>query len=80
MERRIAAIVAADLVGCSSLMAEDEAGTITAVSNLLTATVEPLVSRHGGCIVKLMGDGVLAKFASAVDAVTCPMEWQETIS
>jgi adenylate cyclase len=63
MERRLAAIVAADLVGNSSLMAEDEAGTITAVSNLLTATVEPLVSRHGGHIVKLMGDVVRAVVA-----------------
>ncbi len=80
MERRLAAIVAADLVGYSRLMGEDEAGTIAAVSRLLKATVDPLVSRHRGRIVKLMGDGVLAEFASVVDAVACATEWQQTIS
>jgi len=80
VERRLAAIVAADLVGYSRLMGEDEAGTISAVSHLITATIEPLVTRHGGRIVKLMGDGILAEFASVVDAVKCSIEWQELIS
>jgi len=74
VERRLAAIVAADLVGYSRLMGEDEAGTISAVSHLITATIEPLVTRHGGRIVKLMGDGILAEFASVVDAVKCSIE------
>ncbi len=80
MERRLAAIVAADLVGYSRLMSEDEAGTISAVSHLISTTVEPLVARHGGRVVKLMGDGILAEFASVVDAVACSIEWQEKVS
>lgn len=80
MERRLAAIVAADLVGYSRLMGEDEAGTISAVSRIFLTIIEPLVSRHGGRIVKLMGDGVLAEFASVVGAVACSLEWQDSVS
>lgn len=77
MERRLAAIVAADLVGYSALMEQDEAGTLSAVSRVLETTIEPVISGHNGRIVKLMGDGVLAEFASVLDAVKCAVLWQE---
>ena len=80
MERRLAAIVAADLVGYSKLMGEDEAGTLSALSRLTKDLIEPLITEHHGRIVKLMGDGILAEFASVVDAVTCAIAWQERIA
>ncbi|MGI9351398.1 MAG: adenylate/guanylate cyclase domain-containing protein, partial [Rhizobiaceae bacterium] len=79
MERRLAAILAADVVGYSKLMAEDEAGTLAAVSGIITKLVEPLVVKNNGRIVKLMGDGILAEFGSALDAVGCAILWQEKI-
>jgi len=80
MERRLAAIVAADLVGFSKLMEEDEAGTLSTLSRLIKELIEPLVSEHRGRIVKLMGDGILAEFGSVVDAVTCATAWQERVA
>ena len=77
MERRLAAIVAADLVGYSRLMGEDEAGTLATLSDLFKTVIDPLITRHNGRIVKLMGDGVLAEFASVVDAVNCAIAWQD---
>jgi hypothetical protein len=68
MERRLAAIVAADVVGYSRLMQADEAGTHAALKARRT-TMQPLIARHRGRIVKLMGDGVLIEFASAVHAI-----------
>jgi len=55
VERRLAAIVAADLVGYSKLMGEDEAGTLSALSRLTKDLIEPLITEHHGRIVKLMG-------------------------
>jgi TolB-like protein len=80
LERRLAAILAADLVGYSVLMGEDEAGTLSAVSDVITELVTPLVAEHHGRVVKLMGDGILAEFASVVDAVSCAVAWQERMA
>ena len=79
MERRLAAILAADVVGYSRLMGADEAGTLTALRALLKDLIEPTLQRHHGRIVKLMGDGVLAEFASVVDAVSAAVEIQEAV-
>ena len=69
MERRLAAIFAADVVGYSRLIRADEDATIAAFKALRAELVEPCLSEHSGRIVKLMGDGILAEFASVVDAV-----------
>ena len=76
VERRLAAILAADVVGYSRLMGADEAGTLAAMRTLRKDTIEPLVASHRGRIVKLMGDGLLVEFASVVDAVGCALAWQ----
>ena len=76
MERKLAAILAADVVGYSRLMGEDEAGTIAALKALRTDTIEPLIASHRGRVVKLMGDGLLVEFQSVVDAVSCAIAWQ----
>jgi adenylate cyclase len=74
--RRLAAILAADVVGYSRLMERDEVGTLAALKERRRAIVDPLVKKHRGRIVKLMGDGVLIEFASAVNAVECAVELQ----
>ncbi len=79
-QRRLAAIVAADVVGYSRLMGEDEAGTLTALRALRTELFAPAVVDHNGTIVKSMGDGWLVEFASLVDAVTCAIEVQERLA
>jgi TolB-like protein len=79
MERRLAAILAADVVGYSKLIGDDEAGTLAAFKTLRTGFVEPLVAEHRGRVVKLLGDGFLVEFASAVDAVNCAVAWQKDI-
>src|SRR5262249_38159017 len=76
MERRLAAILAGDVVGYSRLVQADEAGTVVALKARRTTILEPLTARHRGRIVKLMGDGVLMEFASAVNAVECAVELQ----
>ncbi|MEQ8967480.1 MAG: adenylate/guanylate cyclase domain-containing protein [Azospirillaceae bacterium] len=76
MTRRLAAILAADVVGYSSKMEADEDRTFDAVRTLFDSTVEPSVARHGGRIVKRMGDGLLAEFASVVDALVCAVSIQ----
>jgi adenylate cyclase len=76
LERRLAAVLAADVVGYSRLMGEDEAGTLAALKAVRTELIEPLIAAHRGRIVKLMGDGILAEFQSAVDAVDCAVAWQ----
>lgn len=77
MERRLAAILAADVVGYSRLIGADEAGTLTELNAILKDVVEPTLKRHRGRVVKLMGDGLLAEFASVVDAVTAAVEIQK---
>jgi adenylate cyclase len=78
--RRLAAILSADVVGYSRLMAIDEAGTLGRLKALRHAVIDPLIARHNGRIVKLMGDGALVEFASVVDAVACAMEVQKSVS
>src|SRR5262245_55584521 len=75
-QRRLAAILAADVVGYSRLMQRDEAGTLAALTARREQILQPVVARHHGRIVKLMGDGVLVDFASAVNAVECAVELQ----
>jgi adenylate cyclase len=78
--RRLAAILAADVVGYSRLMEHDEAGTLAALKERRTGILAPLVTRHEGRIVKVMGDGVLVEFASAVNAVQCAVELQKRMA
>ena len=79
MERRLAAILAADVVGYTRLMGQDEAGTLKRLTAVREEVIEPLIAEHNGRIVKLMGDGLLVEFASIVDAVACAMAWQRTL-
>jgi len=74
--RRLAAILAVDVVGYSRLMATDEAGTLAALKAHRRAVLEPAIALRGGRIVKLMGDGVLVEFSSVVDAVACALAIQ----
>jgi len=74
--RRLAAILAADVVGYSRLIGADEVGTLAALRVILDEIVKPLLNAHNGRLVKLMGDGVLAEFASVIDAVTCAVAIQ----
>ncbi len=76
MERKLAAILAADVVGYSRLMELDEAGTFERLKARRTELVEPAIAAHRGSIFKLMGDGLLAEFASVVDAVECAVDLQ----
>ncbi len=80
MERRLTAILAADLVGYTRLMGADEAGTLRRLTDLRRAFLEPLIDEHRGRVVKLMGDGLLVEFASVVDAVACALAWQRGVS
>ena len=77
MERRLTAILAADVVGYSRLIGIDESSTLDALRSLRTSVVEPIFERHNGRVVKLMGDGLLAEFGSVVDAVSAAMEIQQ---
>ncbi len=79
MERRLAAILAADMVGYSRLMAADEAGTIRRQKALREAIIDPRIAQFGGRIVKTTGDGVLVEFGSVVDAVKCAAEVQHEV-
>jgi adenylate cyclase len=80
MERRLAAIFAADVAGYSRLMSADEAGTLAAVQSCLSQVVEPAIAEHGGHVFKRMGDGLLAEFPSAVRAVSCAAEIQSNMN
>ena len=80
LQRRLAAILSADVVGYSRLMGADEAGTLSRLNALRRELIDPTISAHSGRIVKLMGDGALVEFASAVDAVTCAIEIQRKLS
>jgi TolB-like protein/cytochrome c-type biogenesis protein CcmH/NrfG len=77
--RRLAAILAADVVGYTRLMGADEAGTLARLTALRQEVIAPLVAEHRGRIVKLMGDGLLVEFASIVDAVVCAVAWQDAV-
>ena len=78
-ERRLAAIMAADIVGYSRLVEQDEAGTLAAIRELRREVIDPLLAEHHGRIVKLMGDGAIVEFGSVVDAVACAVAVQKTV-
>ena len=77
--RRLAAILAADVAGYSRLMGADEEGTHERLKAHLAELVDPKIREHHGRIVKTTGDGVLAEFASVVDAVRCSAEVQRAL-
>ena len=79
LQRRLAAILAADVVGYSRLMGIDEIGTLKRLKTLRRGLIDPAIAAHAGRIVKLMGDGVLVEFGSAVDAVACAIEIQQHV-
>ena len=79
-ERRLAAILAADIVGYSRLIEQDEAGTLAAIKALRESAIDPLLAEHKGRIVKLMGDGAIVEFASVVDAVACAVAIQKAVA
>jgi adenylate cyclase len=76
-ERRLAAIVSADVVGYSRLIGADEAATLAAMRSHRAEMIDPLIAKHGGRIVKTMGDGLLLEFPSVVNAVKCSIGVQE---
>ena len=78
--RRLAAILAADVVGYSLRMSRDEHGTLTMLRDLRREIVDPRVAKHKGRIFKTMGDGLLIEFASVVDAVACAAKIQADIA
>src|SRR5262245_39806584 len=80
VQRRLAAILAADVVGYSRLIELDEAGTIAVLKERRKGILKPLVAEHHGRIVKVMGDGVLVEFGSAVNAVECAVELQRRMA
>jgi TolB-like protein/class 3 adenylate cyclase len=79
-QRRLAAILYADVAGYSRLMGRDESGTLAALKTVRRALVDPMIAAHGGRIVKSMGDGLLTEFASVVDAMRCAVELQSAMA
>ena len=77
VQRRLAAILAADVAGYSRLMGEDEEGTLATLTAHLKELIEPCIAEHRGRVVKTTGDGLLAEFASVVDAVICAIAFQD---
>lgn len=80
MERKLSAILAADVAGYSRLMEADEEGTLSRLTSHRREVVDPGINRHRGRIVKTTGDGMLVEFASAVDAVRCAIEIQTAMA
>jgi adenylate cyclase len=78
VNRKLAAILAADVVGYSRLMAADEAGTLAALKRHRGTVFDPAVAAHNGRVVKLIGDGTIVEFASVVDAVNCALSVQRS--
>jgi adenylate cyclase len=77
VDRKLSAILAADVVGYSRLMGDDEEGTLASLNSHRNDHIDPCIARYRGRVVKSTGDGVLAEFGSAVDAVRCALEIQE---
>src|SRR6516164_9530043 len=75
-QRRLAAIVSADVAGYSRLMGEDESRTLAALKDLRRGLVDPKIAEYGGRIVKTTGDGLLLEFPSVVEAVRCAVDVQ----
>src|ERR1700732_1204632 len=80
VERRLAAILAADVAGYSRLMSLDESGTLTRLQAHRSELILPAIAKRRGRVVKLMGDGILAEFASVVEAVECAAEIQREMA
>jgi class 3 adenylate cyclase len=80
VQRRLSAILSADVVGYSRLVHHDEAGTIAALQGLLKNMVKPTLERFDGRVVKLMGDGLLAEFPSVIDAAEFAIEIQNAMN
>src|SRR5450631_4793515 len=80
VERRLAAILAADVAGYSRLMGVDEEGTLAALKAYRRDIIDPKIAEHHGRIVKTTGDGALVEFGSAVDAVRCAIEIQYAVT
>ena len=80
VERRLAAILAADVAGYSRLMGEDEAGTLARLKSLRRELIDPGIAAHKGRIVKTTGDGILVEFQSVVEAVACAAEVQRAMA
>src|SRR5712691_5891807 len=78
VERRLSAILAADVAGYSRLMGADEEGTLAALKGHRRELLDPKIVEHRGRIVKTTGDGLLVEFASVVDAVRCAVDVQRT--
>ena len=79
LQRKLAAILATDVVGYSRLMGADEAGTLARLNILRRDHIDPTIAAHSGRTIKLMGDGSLVEFASVVDAVGCALQIQDRI-
>src|SRR5262245_35568867 len=79
-QRRLAAILAVDVVGYSRLIQLDETGTLAVLRSRRKEVLEPLVGAHRGRVVKLMGDGILIEVASAVNAIQCAVELQQNMA
>ena len=79
LQRRLAAILSADVVGYSRLMGGDEAGTLARLKAVRRDLIDPLIAAHSGRTVKLMGDGALVEFGSAVDVVACAIAIQKDL-
>src|SRR5580765_7561818 len=80
IERRLTAILAADVAGYSRLIGEDEEGTLAALKALRRELIDPGIAEHKGRIVKTTGDGLLVEFASVVDALRCAAGWQRAMA
>src|SRR6516164_1244996 len=78
-ERRLAAILVADVVGYSRLMQADEEGTLSRLQELGASVIDPRVAAHRGRIFRTVGDGLLIEFPSVVEAVLCAAEIQEEL-
>ena len=78
--RKLAAIVALDVVGYSRLMERDEGGTLATLTEHRTERLEPTLARHGGRLIKLIGDGALVEFGSVVDALNAAIEFQRSMT
>ena len=79
-QRRLAAILSADVVGFSKLMGQDEEGTLARIRALRRDVIEPKVQEHHGRLVKTTGDGFLVDFASPVEAVRCAVGMQAALT
>jgi TolB-like protein/class 3 adenylate cyclase len=79
-QRKLAAVIAADVVGYSRLMGRDESGTLARLRKNRSEHLDPVLAKYGGRLVKLTGDGALVEFASAVDALSAAIEFQQAMA